>query len=769
MSTKRPHPWLSRILTNGLPNGYYVQVRKYFPGNDEFPPDTVINYIGVPELLAMAGVAGGGGSITVHDWNVDTTYAEIQLKPNYIDLGAITELPPALEIQSDMVRLTLDAENNYFDHRQTVGQTNALGDFYFYWKPEPVTGDISYASNSIALYDPLVDDDAMNMEVSESSGIYFYSPTSTENNYYLPGYVPGQVIMVQYSHDNRTIRLTTTTETATVQLGRHLAAEFDLMLNTFAWHNGGPSTGTVSARISSSNNFGSGLLPDTGEYPNTGPLQLYADNPLDAAVKPGDLINITGGGNWGKNIYDQKEVALVVANDVVSGLVPLGVNRTILNNAIQNSTPHYYGVMDVSIGDGGTYPSHYELYEAIGNRAISGEHLTVNLRQSPFANAPDVCLHFPTFENVTIKVDRSIVGTLDLGTTNMEIIGGDTPVHLKNFNVDTLGSLVGEFIQLSQSQINTQGFCLNRWSASSNSSVNVVEAPQWNGAPRSVQKELRNCLPHKLPAGEGGGDQPSSLTVNSSPLDTRDVEVLGSSLDFTLTTTHPVKTGGGVIKSLELNYTGGDGETYFDGAPITASGGSVVYVKSLDYGNANIRFAVAVQDGGIISVNTSNISGTLPPIAYANQLPNVPNDSGLVMMDTAIPANAQIIPLSVYRSSETVVNGNNLASFYVPYPLHLIGVRAALDTAPVGTDSVSVSLTGVGATPDYLIGPILISANQNANGEGMNVVLNPTDVIIEGTRLIVNVPAVDGSTAKGLTVYLIVIPAEISPRPAWEP
>lgn len=765
MSTRRPHPWLSRILTNGLPNGYYVQVRKYFPGNDEFPPDTVINYIGVPELLAMAGVAGGGGSITVHDWNVDTIYAEIQLKPNYIDLGAITELPPALEIQSDMVRLTLDAENNYFDHRQTVGQTNALGDFYFYWKPEPVTGDISYASNSIALYDPLVDDDVMNMEVSESSGIYFYSPTSTENNYYLPGYVPGQVIMVQYSHDNRTIRLTTTTETATVQLGRHLDAEFDLMLNTYAWHNGGPSTGTVSARISSSNNFGSGLLPDTGEYPNTGPLQLYTDNPLDAAVKPGDLINITGGGNWGKNIYDQKEVALVVANDVVSGLVPLGINRSTLQAMLDQARPRFESAT-ITVGTGGDFPGIEELYEAIGNRAWAGEQLTIGLKENPFNGSRNVRLHFPSFTEVKISAQPSTEGPLDIGSVNLEIIGGVRPVELDYFNIVTSGTFRGDFVQLQRSQVDVSGgFWLNRWSSASNASVNVIPDIDYSpGSTRYVTKELKNCLDYLIHVNEGGGTQPSAIRVNTFLEDEQAVHVLGDGGDVTVYTNRKVITGGGVIRALTVRYLGGSVEDYIPGAAVTAMGAGVTHLNALYYGDANFHNAVAVEEGGTIVTSTSKISGTFPPIMFASQPVNVSTQDGLVMMDTAIPANAQIIPLSVYRSSETVVNGNNLASFYVPYPLHLIGVRAALDTAPVGTDSVSVSLTGVGATPDYLIGPILISANQNANGEGMNVVLNPTDVIIEGTRLIVNVPAVDGSTAKGLTVYLIVIPAEISPR-----
>lgn len=760
MSTPRLHPWLQRIITTPNSQEHYVQLRRFIPGDDMRASDTVINYVKLQNALGGGGGSGGGGAVAIHDWEPMSSVNQIELKPNYASFGPITQMPPGVTIEPNKLTVSINEQEPYGSCDLQVGRFSNPDSFYFFWKPEPIQGDTSFVNNSVAVRDKNTNTLGFALQCQESVGIAVTNNIDTVT-YVLPGYVFGQPILIEYSHDDHTLHLTTSTETGSVQLPTTLSSEYDLMITLYMYFFDTYTTSSASASISSTDIFDSGLTPS----PGMSPLELLYDDPLPPAAKPGDFLYVWVDGEWGGNSYEYDQVALVIANGLVQAAAPLGVNRTILQQAIDLIKPQY-GDMDVSIGDGGTYPSHYELYEAIGDRALSGEWLTVNLMQSPFADAPDVRLHFPTFENVTIRVARSIVGTLDLGSTNLEIIGGDTPVHLKNFNVDTLGSLVGEFIQLSQSQINTQGFCLNRWSASSNSSVNVVETPHWNGAPRSVQKELRNCLPDKIPANDGGGDQPSSLTVNSSPLDTRDVEVLGSSLDFTLTTTHPVKTGGGVIKSLDLNYTGGDGETYLDGALITASGGSVVYVKSLDYGNANIRFAVAVQDGGIISVNTSNISGTMPPVAYANQLPNVPNDSGLVMMDTAIPANAQIIPLSVYRSSETVANGNNLASFYVPYPLYLIGVRAALDTAPVGTDSVSVSLTGVGATPDYLIGPILISADQNANGEGMNVVLNPTDVIIEGTRLIVNVPAVDGSTAKGLTVYLIVIPAEISPRPA---
>lgn len=762
MTAPKLHPWLQHIIQNPDPQEFYVQLRRFIPGNDTRPSDTIINYV---KLLNILGNGNGGGSPNIWDWEVGTTYREIILKPNFADFGPITELPPGVVIEPNRVSATVNQQTTFCDASMSVGEFSNPGDFYFYWKPEPIQGSVTFASNSIQLYDVTIVDTCLSLECQEGGGIYAYVRNAVDGDgTILPNFVMGQPILIEYSSNAKTFRFTTPTETATIQMSEQLTSLYRLLVSVYTYVADDIPGGTASAHISSSDNFGSGAQPDTSSTPFIQPLYLYIDDPLPALAKPGDILYVVSGGLWGRNNYDQKELALVIANGVVHGAAPLGVNRSILQLAIDNSCPRYED-MYVSIGAGGDYPGLQELYDAIGSRAWSGGKLNLRLKENPFNGNQTVRLHFPSFESVTIRTEPSIVGNLNLGFVDLEIIGGDTPVLLKNFNVDTLGSLVGEFIQLSQSQINTQGFCLNRWSASGNSSVNVVETPHWNGAPRSVQKELRNCLPDKIPANEGGGEQPSSLTVNSSPLDTRDVEVLGSSLDFTLTTTHPVKTGGGVIKSLDLTYTGGDGETYLDGAPITASGGSVVYVKSLYYGNANIRFAVAVQDGGIISVNTSKISGTLPPIAYANQLPNVPNDSGLVMMDTAIPANAQIIPLSVYRSSETVVNGNNLASFYVPYPLHLIGVRAALDTAPVGTDSVSVSLTGVAATPDYLIGPILISADQNANGEGMNVVLNPTDVIIEGTRLIVNVPAVDGSTAKGLTVYLIVIPAEISPRP----
>lgn len=765
MSGQRTHPWVNRILNNGLPSGYYLQVRKYLPGNGKTLPDTVINYISVPELLAMAG-GGGGGSLTVHEWNVSTTYGEIELKPNYIDLGAITELPPALEIQPDLVRLTVDAANDYFDLRQTVGQVSHPSDFYFFWKPQPVTGDISFAGNSITLYDPLTDDNVLNLEVSESSGIYFYAPTSPENGYYLPGYVPGQVIMVQYSYANRTIRLTTTTETATVQLGRHLNAELDLILNIYAWHNGGPSTGTVSTRISSSDNFGSGLLPDTGEYPFITPLQLYTDDPLDPAVKPGDLIYITGGGNWGKNIYDQNEVALVVANGVVSGLAPLGINRSTLQFMLDQARPRYESAT-ITVGTGGDFPGIEQLYEAIGNRAWSGEQLTIGLKENPFNGNQNVRLHFPSFTKVKIRAEPSTEGPLDLGFVNLEIVGGDRPVELDYFNIVTTGIFRGDFVQLRRSQVDVSaGFWLNRWSAASNASVNVIADPGYApGSTRYVTKELKNCLDYVIPDNEGGGTQPSAITVNAPPEDVQVVHVLGDGGDVTISTNRQVVTGGGVIRALTLHYLGGSVEDYIDGAAVTAEGAGVTHLKSLYYGDANLRNAVAVVEGGTIVTSTSKISGTTPPIMFANQPVNVSTQDGLVMMDTAVPPNAQIIPINVYRATETVVQGANLASFHVPYPIRLLGARLAVDTAPDVGDAVMVDITN-GAGVSYLSAVLAVGPGELANPNGaFGTVQNPDVPLDVDHRMYVHLTSVTGTSTKGLTVYLIVVPAELSPRP----
>lgn len=757
MSTPRLHPWLQRIITSANPQEHYVQLRRFIPGDDTRASDTIINYVKLQDALGGGG-GGGGGAVAIHDWEPTFSVGGIELKPNYASFGPITQMPPGVTIEPNKLTVSINEQEPYGSCELQVGRFGNPGSFYFFWKPEPIQGNTTFVNNSVTIRDKNTDSLGFELLCQESADIAVMN-SNYVTTYVLPGYVFGQPILIEYSHDDHTLHLTTSTETGSVQLPTTLSSEYNLMITLYMYFFDSHTTSSASASISSTDIFDSGLTPTYAYYP----LDVYNDDPLPTEAKPGDFLYLWNDGEWGGNSYEYDQVALVIANGLVQAAAPLGVNRTILNNAIQNSSP-LYGDMDVSIGDGGTYPSHYELYEAIGNRARSGEYLTVNLRQSPFADAPDVCLHFPTFENVTIKVDRSIVGTLDLGTTNLEIVGGDTPVYLANFNVETIGKLKADHVQLESGQVFAQEYRFNRWGSSQYFTLNVEQAAYWDNGPRHIVKEFSNCIDYRLHEDEGDGlFTYSQLTVNSVPLDDGPVTVTGNASTFNLTSTHPVHIKNGTTAGLSFTFTGFGDESYLDGAPIVAAGGAVVFVESLIYGDEQIRYAVAVQDGGVIATLKSNISGTALPTEYANQPLNIPSEKGLVMMDTAIPSNAQIIPLQVYRASETVVSGNHLASFYVPYPLRLIGARVSVDVAPVGSDTIGVTVTGVGSTPNYLVDTLYVQTGDVANGEDLDVVLNPENVIAAGTRLVVNVPVINGNTTKGLTVYLVVVPADLHP------
>lgn len=756
MSTPKLHPWLQRIITSANPQEHYVQLRRFIPGDDTRASDTIIDYVRLQNALG----GGGGGAVAIHDWEPTNTLREIELKPTYDKFGPLTELPPGTVIEPNTIFAIVNDQVSSAHTSVNAGKFNdsVADSFYFYWKPEPIQGVATYAHNSISATQLNSSEPLFELEVVEWSGLVV-TTNHGDNVDTIPGYVAGQPILIEYSIADQTLQVITDAGTVTMPLLSHFNSTVTLEATVWviASEMGGAST--ASASLSSTDIFDSGLTPS----PGMSPLELLYDDPLPPAAKPGDFLYVWEDGEWGGNSYEYDQVALVIANGLVQAAAPLGVNRTILQQAIDLIKPQY-GDLDVSIGEGGTYPSHVELYQAIGDRALSGERLTVNLRQSPFANAPDVRLHFPTFENVTIRVDRSVDDTLDLGSTNLEIVGGDTPVYLASFNVETLGKLKADHVQLESGQVFAQEYRFNRWGSSQYFTLNVVQADYWDNGPRHIVKEFSNCIDYRPPAGVGNGLLTySQLTVNSVPLDVGPVTVTGNAPTFDLTSTHPVHIKNGTMAGLSVTYTGFGDESYLDGAPIVAAGGAVVFVETLDYGAEQIRYAVAVRDGGVIATLKSNISGTTPPTEYANQPLNIPSEKGLVMMDTAIPSNAQIIPLQVYRANETVASGNHLASFYVPYPLRLIGARVAVDVAPTGTDTVSVTVTGVGSTPNYLVDTLIVQTNDVANGENLYVAANPETVIDEGTRLIVNVPAVDGTTAKGLTVYLVVIQAELAP------
>lgn len=765
MATQRVHPWLRRIVTNNVHPDTYVQLRRFIPGTETQAPDTVISYIKLADLRTALGAAGG--SSVVHNWEHNSVTGPISLKPTYRDFGPITELPQGISITNDTFSISLDSTTTFLDASVTAGEIFSPGDMHFYWRPRPIQGTMAYAMNALEFRDIDTADTAINMQYSEGAGITIYCPTLVGGNAFvtvLPEYVIGQPILVQYNSSTHTWLLQSGEQSATIQMTGGLNSTYYLLLQLYGYTSEPTDIGSVSTSLSSTDDFGSGLLPDPLFSTSSLPIELQNDAPFPSSASVGDFLYSLNWGVWNNITYEEHDVAVVTANGILQGAEPIGIGRGVLRTELDKIRPTFNN-LSVVIGDSGDYPGLEELYQVIGERAWSGDRLTLTLRQNPFNGNQSVSLDFPSFKEVILQADPPIEGNLELGYVDLNIVGGSSPVYLKYFNINTLGEVTGDFLQLYNSQLNTGGFSLRRWSSNASSSINVIENPSWDGGTQYVKKELWDARDYVYPQSEGGATQASAITVNTVSQDLQDLHIYGNGTEITIHTNRPMRIAAGNIKAINAFYTGGSEEDYLDRSVMHVVGGGVVHLKSMNYGAANIRYVVSVEDGGIVSTHTSKIAGALPPIMFANQPVNVPTDLGLVQMDSEVPANAQIIRIPVFRPTETIITGTDLESFYVPYPIHLIGALAVVSTEPGVDDNVYVDITKGGVGTTYLDGQLIINSGQVTTGDGIDVVLNPTEPILAGTRLNIQVPTVTGSTAKGLDVYLIVIPTQVSPRP----
>lgn len=777
MALPKLHPWLKRIIEDAIPEGYYIQLRKFIPATDIKHADTVINYVSVPDFIESLGAPnpgnGVGGSVTVHDWAPDINLGEIQLKPSYNDFGLIEALPMGMEIQSDTVTLELTPGNEYLGPTVTCGTFNTPSDFFFYWKPEPVQGGITFAHNSINIHDIDADDSVFQLKVTEDGDLYVYSHLLLTEEGFGGGrnlnvvYTPGETILIQYDPSWPRFIIATESFSAECELDVPLNSNYRLSLNIYATIPSESSGGSVACRLSSSNTFGSAVGPDPETTPeNIMPLEVYTDSALPVDAVPGDILVVTlGSGHWNDVNYGDLETALVIANNIVQHVVPLGVGRDTLEKAIEKVTPKYQN-MAVSLGYLGDYTSLDELYEFLVENSVSGDHLHLTLLHGAFQDNPEPRLHFPMFNTVRVTTEPSEPSNYEdpfnyLGYSNLEIIGGISPIVLDNCDIRTDGMVTGDHVQFTNSTVESVGFSYRRLSANQSSAINTRVTESHPPGPKFLKKELRDIQDYKTPSWIGEGVTASAFTINSAEEDLENITIFGNNPEFTIKTPCQVDFYAGNTKAVSVDYRGIGVDGYLSGGPITAGAGANVNLKSLHWGSDGsvvMEHAVAVADGGIITTSRSKLDGWPVPEKWANQPVNVPTENGLVQMDAEVPANAQIIRLPIFQPTETVTAGSEVATFMAPFPIHLLGAYVTVSTPPNPDDSIYVDLTKLDSGGSYLKGQLIVNPEQITNDNGMDTVYEPMAVIPAQERIFVDVTNVTGTSTKGLDVYLVVIP-----------
>ncbi len=488
---------------------------------------------------------------------------------------------PAASFTGGAVQLTADVSD---------------GAFWFGWKPDALgaPGVISFAGHSLSLSASGIGDTApATIQLNVTSGGLTYSLSAGPAQLADVDFVAGtHELLIHVNNPTETITLRTSNADVVIPAVALPPGAIPVLLNQLMVSGYGA---TMSGLIS----------VDAADFATVTPLEGYPALEgrvvvLPAGIRTGDIldpIGVTPRKFDGFEYVPEEDYALVI--DAQAGkLYPLPCLARLLP-----PTARWNDTLLTSVGTGGDHATLSALRSYIVREGIQGRELSVEIL-SPLSMLDSV-VRLPGFEKVTLtNLVFSFTNSFDICAVN----GQTVALHEPTINCSTFIGKdldLGGYATVAASEIIT----INGLTTSDGLvSINSTDAS--GGATIRIE----GC---RTPAG--------MLRTTTNPVNS---VLLSGHLDCAL---HEVTGKIGVVNAYGTLSVHGDPSVghVIAGPLVSVSSGSNVNVQTVNTGLLTADYALAVDQGGIATVN--GLGGATAAISTFNQAPNIPTGDGLIL------------------------------------------------------------------------------------------------------------------------------------------